>query len=303
MKSINPMLRKNFPAPTFARNIIVLGILALIGTSQAFATTCERPPRILYSMVPESDPKEAMVAFTPVLNDLRESLGIPVETIIPSSYAAVVEGLLAGTIHIARLGPASYISARKADPTLTAFATFSRKAGAFGTEGAFYHSLLIVKADSGFSTLQSLKGRRVALVDPDSTSGARLPRKLLPKSTGIPLDKYFGRIGYAGDHAQAAATVLRQEMDAAFISSLQLSSLVDQGKAKAQDFRVLWQSPSIPMDPFVYRGKLCEDLKEKIRAVFYRRDGKLPDAGLKRMDATRILPINDEAFDILRDAL
>lgn len=275
----------------------------MLGIAEVWAAACERPARIVYSMVPESEPREALAAFTPILNDLRESLGIPVDTAVPSSYAAVVEGLMSGAIHVARLGPASYIAARKADPGLKAFATFSRKAGAFGGEGPFYHSLLIVRSGGRFSALRSLQGMRVALVDPDSTSGARLPRRLLPKTTGISLDRYFRRLSYAGDHAQAALAVLKQETDAAFVSSTQLSALVEAGKASAQDFRVLWRSPPIPMDPFVYRDGLCEDIKAKIRNVFYRRDGRLPDAGLKSMDATRILLLGDEAFDILRDVL
>lgn len=285
------------------RRVIALLLFPLLGIAEVQAAACERPARIMYSMVPESEPREALAAFAPILNDLRDILGIPVDTAVPSSYGAVVEGLISGTIHIARLGPASYITAHKADPSLKAFATFSRKAGAFGKEGPFYHSLLVVRSGSKFSALQSLQGMRVALVDPDSTSGARLPRQLLQKVTGIPLDRYFRRVSYAGDHAQAALAVLREETDAAFVSSLQLSALVDLGKASAQDFRVLWRSPPIPMDPFVYRGKLCEDIKEKIRTVFYRRDGKLPDAGLKSMDATRILQLDDEAYDILRDVL
>ena len=34
---------------------------------------------------------------------------------------------------------------------------------------------------------------------------------------------------------------------------------------KAEDFNILWTSPLMPQDPFVYRSTLCPELKKQIQ--------------------------------------
>jgi phosphonate transport system substrate-binding protein len=252
--------------------------------------------------VPEGSVKHDLESFQPLLKELRNTLGIPVETVLPSSYGSVIEGLLAGTIDLARLGPAAYVSAKSSDPDIKAFATNAQRAGAFQEEGPFYRSLLIVSTSRTTHTIGSLRGKRLALVDPDSTSGAVIPRKLFADVLGMPLDRHFGRISYAGNHDAAAMAVRENRVDAAFVSSYHLSSLVSSGKAKQMDFKVLWQSPAIPTDPFVYRDNLCKSIKDKIESVFFRRlenDNAMHDNGAARV----YLPVTDRDYQVIRNLM
>lgn len=266
----------------------------------AHETLCERPSRLRYSMVPEGDVEKDLARFRPLLDRLGASLGVPVEMLAPASYGAVIEMLHAGKIDVARLGPAVYLSAKKDDPGITAFATASLHSGPYQEQGPYYHSLLVVRADSRFHGTDALRGARLALVDPNSTSGSLIPRKSFPLDAGVTLDSYFSRIAYAGSHLSAARMVLEGRADAAFVSSLQLSTLAGMGELKHRPVRVLWRSAPVPMDPYVYRGGLCKDVQDKIRAAFLDRASDNA-AVLGSISALRFVPVSDSDYKVLRD--
>ncbi|QAU34465.1 phosphate/phosphite/phosphonate ABC transporter substrate-binding protein [Janthinobacterium sp. 17J80-10] len=280
---------------------LLLAVSLLASSTHALAGQCEKPQRLRFSIVPQDDLDKDIEAMRPLFDALQSATGLPVDVVKTSSYGAVVEGLLAGAIDLANLGPAAYISARRADARIVAFASTAKKTGAFQEEGAFYNALLVVRQKSAFTSLDSLRGKRLALVDPDSASGAQIPRQAFSVRVNAPLERYFGQIGYTGSHDRAALALLAGQVDAAFISSSLLSSLVERGEADASDFRVLWRSGAIPRNPFVYRDQLCSAIKEKIRAVFLGKEGRSRQILLGRIKAVRFVPIADADYQILRD--
>lgn len=288
------------PRNTSARAALAAALLGLSLVASLAIAQCERPARLRYSMVPEGDVDKDLAHFQPLLERLGASLGIPVEVVSPRSYGAVIELLLAGEIDLARLGPASFLAARKRNPGITAFATTSLHFGPFQEQGPFYHSLLVVRAGSRYEAPSDLRGARLSLVDPNSTSGNKIPRKTFAQATGLPLDRWFARIAYAGSHTAAIGMVLDGRADATFASSLQLSKMVASGALRQNEVRVLWRSAPVPMDPFVYRSGLCKDVQEKIRAAFLSAGGDNAQV-LGNMQALRFLPVNESDYDILKD--
>ena len=116
---------------------------------------------------------------------LSKEIGIPVKLRIANDYAAVIEGQIAGNIHIAQYGPASYARAfmngAKIEP-------FGMQVNKDGTKG--YYSVLYVKKDSPYQKIEDLKGKPLGLVDPNSTSGNNVPRFAMDKM-GIEPEKYL----------------------------------------------------------------------------------------------------------------
>ncbi len=287
------------PLDTSMKRWIATLVVLLAGIPLAHASECERPLRLRYSMVPEGDVKVDLARFRPLLDRLQATLGIPVEVVTPASYGAVIESLLAGEVDLARLGPSSYLSVRKIDPTITPFATFSQQAGAFQQAGPFYQSLLIVRASGPMKQVANLRGKSLALVDPDSTSGSKVPRHYFTQFVGASLEDWFGRVSYAGSHTGAAAAVVDGRATAAFVSSFQLSRMVRAGTLNEQDIRILWHSLPMPLDPFVYRAKLCTDITDTIRAVFLGSRASAAPQVLEDMNAIRFLPIQDSDYRVL----
>lgn len=267
------------------------------------AAACDDPNPLRFSLVPGIDSTKLLEEHRPLLRHLEAVLGRKVEAIQPTSYGTVIEGLLAGTIDLASMGPASYSIAKNRDPSVTAFVTMAMRGGAFVAPGArFYHSLLIVRSDSGLTGIADLKGRNVSLADPASTSGAVIPRDEFGKRVGTGLENYFGRVTYSGSHDRSIESLKKGYVDAAFVASEHLDDVIRQGRIDPREVRVLWQSQPIPHDPFVYRGKLCPALKEKIRQTFLT-----PSPDVEKMLANRngvgFIAITDEDYAHLRGVL
>jgi phosphonate transport system substrate-binding protein len=236
-----------------------------------------------------------------LIERIQAAVGKPVSIITPVSYASVIEGLRAGSIDFALLGPASYAAAKKADPDIVPFATFFKKGGAFDSDGTFYNSLLLVREGGAFNDIRSLRGATLALTDPGSTSGYLVPRKTFPKASGQSIESYFGKIVYTGDHDHAALAVLNSQVDAAFVASFHVSDLVRAGKARTGDFKVLWRSEPITREPFVYRNQLCSAIKEKIVSVFLKSDYAQIKGTLDKFKTVRFVPVTDDDYRIIRE--
>jgi phosphonate transport system substrate-binding protein len=161
----------------------------------------------------------------------------------------------------------------------------------------------VVRSNSKFRDNESLRGSSLALVDPVSTSGAVLPRHFYSSLTKTSFEKYFGRVVYTGGHDKSAIAVASGQVDAAFVASNHLSDFIRSGKAGKDDYKVLWQSEKIPLDPFVYRGRLCAPIKEKIRKVFFVDNGTKYPALLQHLHADRFAPIADDSYKAIREIL
>lgn len=279
----------------------MLMMMFALSISAVHAAECERPTRLRFSLVPQSDVQTDITAMQPLFDELHITLVMPVDVMVPSSYCAVIEGMLAATVDLARLGPAAYISAKKQDPGITPFATVTSKTPTLGNEDIFYHSVLIVRNDSPYKTIASLRGKKVALVDPDSTSGALIPRHIFSQKIGLPLKKYFSQVVYSGAHDQSLQNLRKNRMDAAFVSSSILTMPTANGKTNQDEFRTLWTSQAIPRSPFVLRGQLCPDLKRKIIAVFLGKGGNANKNLMQTLNAVRFAPVSDQDYQILRN--
>lgn len=288
----------------FRRGFALLVLTCLSGMATGQVKTCELPESIRFSMVPFGDVETNLRRYQPLFKRIEKITGRPVAVLRPSSYAAVVEGLLGGHIDIAELGPATYVDARRDDEKITPFATIEKHAGAFLPAGAHYKAMLVVLAGSPYRDIASLRGARLALTDPASTSGSLLPRKQFVPLLGVPLEKHFAAVSFTGSHSKSIQALDRGEIDAAFVSSAQLDEANASGKLPANKVRVLWASEAIPYDPFVYRGQLCESLRTQISSAFL---GEAAAVSLRELldgfKATRFVAVDDSHYVGIRSLL
>jgi phosphonate transport system substrate-binding protein len=271
--------------------------------AEAAPPVCDDPKPLRFSLVPRTDLAKLLEEYQPLLRQLEKTLGRKITVIQPSSYGTVVEGLVAGTIDLASMGSASYSLAKNRDPSIMPFVTWTMQGGTFVKAGAhFYHSLLITRQEANLQDTAALKGRSLSLTDPGSTSGAVIPREEFGKLVGQRLEDYFGQVTYSGSHDRSVESVRKGYTDAAFVASEHLDEVIRQGRIEARELRVLWQSSPIPHDPFVFRGKLCPPLKEKIRQVFLTDSPEIRKF-LVNLKADRFVPVSDEDYRQIQDVL
>lgn len=271
-------------------------------TVKALAAECEDPDVLTFSIIPTEETIQELTLYQPVIKYLEKTTGKKVEFYMPTSYASVVEALLGKWVDVAVLGPYSYVIAHSKDPDIQVFATYAKRPGHIQEEGPGYKSVLITKKGTKFTTIESLKGSVLALTDPGSTSGNLIPRVVFTKKIGMPLEKYFKKIVYSGEHDLSTMAVYEGKVDAAFVATHRFDNVIDRGMVKQEDFNYLWWSPTVPQDPFAYRMSLCPDLRKKIEDTFLTVH-TVPEAKkwLDNVKSGKMVRMTDADYDIIRE--
>lgn len=282
--------------------ICAVALAITAGAGAAFADECKNPDVLRFSMIPTEETTQELDLYKPLVETLKDATGKQIEFFLPTSYASVVEAMLNGWVDIGMHGPNSYVIAREKDPSLEVFATYAKHKGHFQEEGPGYKAVLVSRADSDFSDIEAIKGSVIGLTDPASTSGNLLPRVGFTKEIEMPLEDYFSKVVYTGGHDLSAMAVFEKKVDAAFVATHRLDNVIDRELAKMGDYRVIWSSPVIPQDPFVYSSKLCGEVKDQIRGAFLTLHET--DRGreyLKNVNASKFVPMTDADYDIIRE--
>lgn len=287
---------------TILGTLASVGALSLVLAPSAMAAECEDPEALTFALVPTEETVAELELYQPVTERMAKLTGKKIEFFMPTSYASVVEGLLGGFVDVAVLGPYSYVIANSKDPKIEVFATYAKRPGHLQEEGPGYKAALVSKKGSKFDSIESLKGATVGLTDPGSTSGNLVPRVVFTKVIGTDLDSYFGKVVYTGSHELSTVAVAEGKVDAAFVATHRFDNVVNKGEVKLEEFNVLWSSPAIPQDPFVYRNTLCDGLKAKIRETFLGlKDQPNAKAFLDNVKSNTFVEMSSADYDVIRD--
>jgi phosphonate transport system substrate-binding protein len=289
----------------FARSAgVALLAAAIVAPKLAFAQACEDPKVLRFSIIPTQDSVRELSLYKPVMDLLSKNTGKKIEFYLPTSYSSVVEAMIGKWVDIAMLGPESYVIAHNQDPTIEVFATYYKKKDGVQEAGPGYKSMLITKKGSKFTTIESTKGTVLLLVDPASTSGALIPQTIFSKTVAkMPLKDYYGKIAFSGGHDLSTLSLYDGKADAAFVATHRFMNVVHAGKVKVEDFNILWSSPLLPQDPFVWRNTLCAPIKEKILQTFLTLDSN-PDGQkyLQNVESEKFVKMTDADYNIIREA-
>ena len=184
---------------------------------------------------------------------------------IPQSYVAVIEAFGTARADVAAMNTFGYLIANEKYGT-EARLTVIRNGS------ATYQSQIITRSDAKISKLEDLKGKKLAFVDPLSTSGYLLPLKML-KDRNIE----FKESTFAGKHDNVVTMVYQKQVDAGatFHSPPKDGKLEDARRLVKTQFpdveqkvKILELSEGIPNDPIIFRKDMPEDMKAKITEAF-----------------------------------
>jgi phosphonate transport system substrate-binding protein len=137
------------------------------------------------------------------------------------------------------------------------------KDGSYG-----YHALLITHKDSPYRTLDDVlknsKSINFGIGDPNSTSGFLVPTFYIFAQNKVDHRTAFKTIRNASHGANLQAVLARQ-VDVATNNTEDYGKLQTSRPELAAQLKVLWRSPLIPSDPFVWRKDLDPAVKAKLR--------------------------------------
>ncbi len=277
-------------------------LIVFLGTP-VLAAECENPDALTFSIIPTEETIQELTIYKPVIDYLSKKTGKKVEFYMPTSYSTVVEAMINKWVDVAVLGPYSYVIAHEKDPDIMVFTTYAKRPGHIVEEGPGYKAVLITKKGSGLTSIDSIKGKVLALTDPGSTSGNLFPRVVFSKDIlkDAPLESYFEKVVYSGGHDLSTMAIYDGKADAAFVATHRFDNVIDRGMVKKEDFNYLWWSATIPQDPFAYRMSLCPDLRAKIDETFLTLH-KVPEAKkwLDNVKSNKMVKMTDSDYDVIR---
>jgi phosphonate transport system substrate-binding protein len=244
------------------RFLLSLATVALVLVSLTPGVGTAQGVKLVMAFVPSMEAQKVLATGATLARMMELSTGYKIEATVPTSYAATIEALCAKRVDIAWLAPFSYVIAKakcNADVRLITV-RFNLP---------YYRSQIMVRADSGITKIEQLKGKRFAFTDPASTSGYLFPAAML-KKLGYDPDRFFSQKIFVGSHPNAVLAVYRGQVDGA-------ASFEDARLAVARQFpdvlekvKVIAYTDPIPNDTVSFGAHVPEEVKQKMTKALLR---------------------------------
>jgi phosphonate transport system substrate-binding protein len=273
---------------------VALGALATVAVPPAAAQKS-----LHLVLTPSQKPTDLLAAGEAFGAALGKLVGVPIRVTVASDYAAVVEALRNRTADLAFVHPAGYVLANR-----EAKAMIVAKDRWHGNTS--YTARIYVRKDSGIKSLEELRGRTIAFVDPSSTSGYVYPMVMLIQK-GLVQNKdpktFFKEYVFAGSHDAGLMALLNGHVDA-FASFDQARE--QYLKDPAQREKLVWiaESAPIPEGGICARDGLDPALVAKVRAALLAMRGPEYEPILKPLyDIDGFEPAEDREYEPVRAAM
>ena len=276
------------------RRLLLITAFALL----ARPTWAADPPLHLV-LTPSQKPTDLLATGDEFGRVLTKLTGIPVRVTVASDYAAVVEALRNRTADLAFVHPGGYVLAsREAKATIVVRNLWHGKSS--------FTSRIFVRKDSGIKSVEELRGRTIAFVDPASSSGYIYPMVLLIQK-GLVKDRdpktFFKEVVFSGAHDASMRALLNGHVDA--IASFDLArEQYLRDPAERERLIFVAETPEIPEAGIAARPGLDPAVFAKIRAALLQiRAPEYADLLKRLYEIDGFAPAEDRDYDPVRAAM
>jgi phosphonate transport system substrate-binding protein len=273
--------------------------IASVVLGAATATDAQTQKSLHLVLTPSQRPTELLAAGERFGVALGKLVGIPVRVTVASDYAAVVEAMRNKTADLAFLHPAGYVLAnREAKAMIIAQDRWHGNTS--------YTSRIYVRKDSGIKSLEELRGKTIAFVDPTSTSGYVWPMVLLMKR-GLVQNRdpktFFREAVFSGAHDAALQALLQGHVDA-LASFDQAREQYLKDPAEREKLTWVAETDPIPEGGMASRDGLSPEIVAKVKAALLKMRGPEYAQLLKDLyDIDGFEPVDDSVFEPVRAAM
>lgn len=219
---------------------------------------------ILFMLTPSVDAQRISQNGDSLMAYLQQATGYHFRSSVPTNFVAVVEAFGAGKADIAIMNTFSYLLANTKYDAHAALKVVRR-------DGELsYRGQILARADEDINSLEDLRGRRIAYVDPSSTSGYIYPKALL-QQRGV----RTGEEVFANKHDNVVTMIYQRQVDAGATyyspADKTTGELLDaRARVKAQfpdvfqRIKIVALTEPIPNDPVVFRDGFPADVQRRI---------------------------------------
>lgn len=241
---------------------------------------------------PNESTTDSTDARSTLAKDLGKVINMEVKEIQASDYTAIIEALRTGKADMAYMGAlAVAMGAERAGVT-----PIVMKAPNGDKAQAVYHSIFVTqKNNSEINSIKDFKGKTIAFVDPDSTSGNLVPTSEIMKAfpdlhlTNEKIHtngEFFEAVSFSGKHQAGLQAVIKGDVDIVPISDQIMASEFKNGNADENAVKVVHSSAAIPAEAMVVSKTVNEDLKKTLTKFLVEYNNKdYFDEVIKKADA------------------
>lgn len=219
-------------------------------------------------------------ARSTLAKDLSKVINMDVKEIQASDYTAIIEALRTGKADMAYMGAlAVAMGAERAGVT-----PIVMKAPNGDKAQAVYHSVFVTQKDNNeINSIKDFKGKTIAFVDPDSTSGNLVPTSEIMKAfpdlhlTNEKIHtngEFFEAVSFSGKHQAGLQAVIKGDVDIVPISDQIMASEFKNGNADENAVKVVHSSAAIPAEAMVVSKTVNEDLKKTLTKFLVEYNNK-----------------------------
>src|SRR5437867_8346120 len=272
---------------------LALAVLAVVPAAWAADTSLH------LVLTPSQKPTDLLAAGEEFGRALGRLVGASVRVTVASDYAAVVEALRNRTADLAFVHPVGYVLAnREARATIVARNLWHGKSS--------FTSRIFVRRESGIKSVEELRGKSMAFVDPASSSGYIYPMVLLMQR-GLVKNRdpktFFKEVVFSGAHDASMRALLNGHVDA--IASFDVAR-EQYLKDPAERERIVYvaESPEIPEAGIAARAGLDPAIFAKVReALLQIRAPVYAGLLLRLYEIDGFAPADDRDYDPVRAAV
>jgi phosphonate transport system substrate-binding protein len=282
---------------TLRRRWLILSLGALLVLPGGAPARAQKP--LHQVLTPTQKPTDQLAAGEEFGQALGKLVGVQVRVTVASDYAAVIEALRNKSADLAFVHPGGYVlAAREAKAVIVARNLWHGKAS--------FTARFFVRKESGITTLEGLRGKTIAFVDPASSSGYIYPMVMLIQR-GLVQNRdpktFFREMLFAGSHDAGMRALLNGHVDALASFDMAREQYL---KDPAERERLTWvaETPPIPEAGICAREGLDPAVVARVRAALVSMRGPAYAPLLKKMyDIDGFEPAEDRDYDPVRAAI
>jgi phosphonate transport system substrate-binding protein len=248
------------------------------------------------SAIPDESPTELQRKFKPLGDYLEQRLGVKVEFIPVTDYAATVEGLVGKKLDMVWYGGFTFVQARiRSNGQVIPLVQRA--------EDEKFRSVFITRTDSGINSLEDLKGKTLSFGSPSSTSGHLMPRSFLLQAKIDP-DKDLKQVAFSGAHDATIAAVSGGKVQAGALNISVWEKFVAEKRVDTSQVKVFYTTPPYYDYNWTVRADTDPALREKIVRAFTELNPSDPKQReiLDLQRASRFIPTRSENYDSIETA-
>lgn len=219
----------------FLRVFLILSIFVM-------ALSCGKNDTIKIVFLPNESNDSLKQSREEFAKVIAEATGKKAEIVTTTDYNIAIENIVSGKAQIAYLGGEAILSAADRSKDVQAVLTNAGKSGTI--EDSLYYSFIAVRSEdadqyktNGEFDLKKIKGKTMAFVTNSSTSGFKVPAKVIAKELGIENyeellepGKVFSKVIFGNSHPGTQVNLMKKDADVATFAipkSFTIYDLVD----------------------------------------------------------------------------